>query len=126
MGTHSLISVAVIYLAVATVSLTVLGSASALVDIGGQGPAGRVAAVLEVSMTLALGAAVGWAGHIAGDLLNPSGCALFYPLSKRRIHFLSLRCSPPKPEPMRLGEYFFNVFLIATQLLFVMKFLEVM
>lgn len=66
--------------------------------------------------TLAIAGAIGWASHILlGDCWTEQGCALAWPISKRKVSFAPLRCSPPKPAPLNFGEFCINVFLVLTQ-----------
>lgn len=123
MGTHSI--AATLAVGITAFMLAVILSVAGAHTLGGQGGAGWSVPPLEIPLTFGLAVAVGFGSHILGDLLNPQGCALFWPLSRRRIHFMRLPCSPPKPSPMRWGEFLFNAFLVATQILFILKFLEI-
>ena len=70
---------------------------------------------IHFGTVIGVSVATGWASHIFGDLLTERGCALFYPLSRKRVRIMRLKTSKPKPASMNFGEFIFNLTLVIAQ-----------
>lgn len=123
MGMHSLLAVAFGFLIGA--GLGVL----AMAVVPGAPP--------STPWVAAWAAGLGWWAGIFCDLLTKDGVGLLYPLTRRRVHLLSMKTSPPKwqrgadgklpkkPRPMLFGESVFNLLLLLTGLYFAASILAV-